>query len=80
VVQRAGLQADRWRSFSHARQILQIAAEMHRATSFVESNRSEHVQAGYERLFRLVALTAQGNFVGMGGPAPEVQATPPFPD
>ncbi|MBI5364585.1 MAG: hypothetical protein HZA53_15515 [Planctomycetes bacterium] len=55
----ANLTPERWSRFTRTQQLLQIAAEMHRATSFVASSRSEHVREGYERVLRLVDLTAQ---------------------
>ena len=59
MTQHAGITAERWSAFTRGQQIVQIAAEMHRATRFVDTNRSELVRAGYERVFRLVDLTVE---------------------
>lgn len=59
MTQHAGLTQERWRPFTRTQQLLHIAAEMHRAIAFIESNRAEYVRPGYERVLRLVDLTAQ---------------------
>lgn len=59
MTQHSDLTAERWGRFNRTQQVLQIAVEMHRATSFIASGRIEHVRGGYERVLRLVDLTAQ---------------------
>ncbi|MFO1010456.1 MAG: hypothetical protein U1F29_10380 [Planctomycetota bacterium] len=59
MTQHAQLTAERWSAFTRAQQVLQIAAEMHRATRFVDTQRIEYVRSAYERALRLTELTAQ---------------------
>lgn len=57
--QHAGLTASRWSEFTRAQQLLQIAAEMHRGTRFVDTQRIDQARSAYERALRLAELTAQ---------------------
>jgi hypothetical protein len=59
VTQHAELTAERWSEFDLGRQLLQIGAEMHRATRWVRLGRLDHARAGYERVLRLVDLTVE---------------------
>lgn len=55
----AELGAERWARFSLPQQLLQIAAEMHRARSSFESGDDAYLRGCYERALRLVDLTVE---------------------
>ena len=57
--QHAELTPERWARFTLDQQILQIGAEMHRANRFMAGKDLELLRQGYERVLRLVDLTAQ---------------------
>jgi hypothetical protein len=59
VTQHAGLDAERWASFSLDQQVLMIGNEMNRATRMVERDDVEALRRGYARVLRLADLTAQ---------------------
>jgi hypothetical protein len=59
VSQHAELTAERWARFDRGQQLLQVAAEMFRATRWVTLGRSELARSGYERVLRLVDLTVE---------------------
>ncbi len=57
--QHAELTPERWARFTVDQQILQIGAEMHRASRFMAPADHASLRLGYERVLRLVDLTAQ---------------------
>ncbi len=57
--QHAELTPERWARFTLDQQILQIGAEMHRASRFMTPEDHASLRRGYERVLRLVDLTAQ---------------------
>jgi len=59
VTQHSQLAPARWAEFDLGEQLLQIGAEMYRATRFVRSGGLDHARAGYERVLRLVDLTVE---------------------
>ncbi len=59
MTQHASLTPERWARFTLDQQILQIGAEMNRATRFMAEKDLELLRQGYERVLRLVDLTAQ---------------------
>lgn len=59
MTQHSMLTAERWAKFDLGEQLLQIGAEMHRATRFVRAGRLDYARAGYERVLRLVDLTVE---------------------
>ncbi|MBI5433787.1 MAG: hypothetical protein HZA52_13225 [Planctomycetes bacterium] len=59
MTQHAELTAKRWSEFDRGQQLLQIAAEMHRATRWVRLGDADRARAGYERVLRLVDLTVE---------------------
>lgn len=61
MTQHASLTPDRWARFSLDHQILQIGAEMHRASASIAQGDSRGLRNGYERVLRLVDLTVQVN-------------------
>lgn len=56
--QHAGLSEDRWARFSRDQQLLMIANEMHRATKSLAAGETAGAHLCYERVLRLVDLTA----------------------
>lgn len=52
-----GITIERWRRYTLPQQILQIAAEMHRAQSSFTSRDHAYLGNCYERALRLVDLT-----------------------
>jgi hypothetical protein len=59
LTQHSLLTAERWSKFDLGNQLLQIGAEMHRATRFVRTGRLDYARSGYERVLRLVDLTVE---------------------
>ena len=59
MTQHAELTAAHWSSFDLGQQILQIAAEMHRATESLRPDRIDSLRLSYERVLRLVDLTVE---------------------
>ncbi len=61
MTQHSMLTAERWAKFDRGEQLLQIGAEMQRATRFVRAGRLDYAyaRAGYERVLRLVDLTVE---------------------
>ncbi|MHB1192351.1 MAG: hypothetical protein ACYC6F_04820 [Longimicrobiales bacterium] len=59
MTQHASLTPERWARFSLDQQILQIGAEMHRASASMARGDAQALRNGYERVLRLVDLTAQ---------------------
>jgi hypothetical protein len=57
VTQHSALSPERWARFTLDQQILQIGAEMHRASRFMAPEDMPHLRSGYERVLRLVDLT-----------------------
>ncbi|MDZ4772996.1 MAG: hypothetical protein SGI72_07655 [Planctomycetota bacterium] len=55
----AELTTERWRDFDRTQQVLQIAAEMHRAKRALCVDRLPSLKLGYERVLRLTDLTVQ---------------------
>jgi hypothetical protein len=58
LTQHAGLDEGRWSRFDLDQQILMIGNEMNRGLKLAQAGRSESVHLGYERIMRLVDLTA----------------------
>lgn len=56
--QHAGLTEERWSRFGRDQQLLMIANEMHRATKAMGLGEDASVRLSYERVLRLVDLTA----------------------
>ena len=59
MTQHASLTPERWARFTLDQRILQIGAEMHRASRLMAAKDLELLRQGYERVLRLVDLTAQ---------------------
>jgi hypothetical protein len=59
VTQHAELTVEQWSRFELGQQILQIAAEMHRASESLRPERIESLRLSYERVLRLVDLTVE---------------------
>lgn len=59
MTQHAALSPERWARFGLAQQLLQIGAEMQRATSFLRPERMPLLRACYERALRLADLTVE---------------------
>jgi hypothetical protein len=59
MTQHAELTPERWSRFDLDRQILMIANEMNRASSFLEPEGHASLRRGYERVLRLVDLTVE---------------------
>ena len=59
MTQHADLTVEHWSSFDLGQQILQIAAEMSRATESLRPDRVESLRLSYERVLRLVDLTVE---------------------
>lgn len=60
MTQHDGLDAERWSRFSLDQQILMIGNEMNRVSAAIEAGRLDARRRGYERVLRLVDLTARG--------------------
>lgn len=58
LTQHAGLTSERWAGFSFDDQVLMVGNEMNRATNLVETGDWERARRCYERVLRLVDLTA----------------------
>ena len=58
MTQHAALDGDRWSRFDLDQQILMIGNEMNRGLRFARAGEREPVRRGYERVLRLVDLTA----------------------
>lgn len=56
--QHGGLTAERWATFSFDQQVLMVGNEMNRATQLLQAEDWERARRGYERVLRLVDLTA----------------------
>lgn len=59
MTQHASLRPERWARFTRSQQILQIGAEMLRASSCFLPEESSSLRACYERALRLVDLTVE---------------------
>jgi hypothetical protein len=59
VTQHGSLSPERWSLFDLGQQVLQIGAEMQRASKFLRAERSLQRRACYERAMGLVDLTVQ---------------------
>ena len=59
MTQHAELTVDHWSRFDLGEQILQIAAELHRATESLRPDRIESHRLSYERVLRLIDLTVE---------------------
>lgn len=60
MTQHDGLDAERWSRFDLDQQILMIGNEMNRLSAAIEDGRTDALRRGYERVLRLVDLTASG--------------------
>ena len=58
MTQHASLDAERWSRFDLDQQILMLGNEMNRGLRFASGEPSEPLRRGYERVLRLVDLTA----------------------
>ena len=61
MTQHSALTAARWSRFTLGQQILQIGAEMQRASDCLRPDRMELLRGCYERALRLVDLTVEVN-------------------
>ena len=61
MTQHSTISHEKWASYGLSRQILMIGNEMHRASSSIAAERTESVKLSYERILRLVDLTAAVN-------------------
>lgn len=59
MTQHASLLPERWARFTRSQQILQIGAEMQRASSCFRPEHASSLRACYERALRLVDLTVE---------------------
>ncbi|NJD20777.1 MAG: hypothetical protein FIA95_16015 [Gemmatimonadetes bacterium] len=59
MTQHASLTPERWARFTLDQQILQVGAEMHRASASMARGDAAALRNGYERVLRLLDLTAQ---------------------
>ncbi|MFH1765208.1 MAG: hypothetical protein ABIF09_13550 [Gemmatimonadota bacterium] len=59
MTQHSGLDEARWSQFDLDQQILMIGNEMNRGLRLARAGRPEPLRRGYERILRLVDLTAQ---------------------
>jgi len=59
VTQHAGLDLQRWQSFSAEQQLLMVANEVHRLQHVLDPTHHAALRRGYERVLRLTDLTLQ---------------------
>lgn len=59
MTQHAGLDLQRWQSFSAEQQLLMVANEVHRLQHVLDPAHHAALRRGYERVLRLTDLTVQ---------------------